>query len=384
MEHFEENDKMEEKPKSRASKISLELKIDQMMQYIDKTMHTWMMVVNEIREENAKMNMRITNIEKDIRFLKNRKTESVVSTLPMRRVESEVREDPSVGFDLDQQVQEMNTFSRSRSGENDYHSATPAELSRVMNTTLQSKVSSFPNAPAEKVGMQVEDFQGKLRRPNMVSSVKMASQCRMVESATIQMPRNQFQKIVQMSSSSGEAIQQMLSHQNGSVFTSVQQQHFQQQQMISKSQSTPTLPMHPPLAIEYPIMIRQYRDLKTETFSFEEAFIRKCLEMNSMIGDMKMFQKMYLENVSKEFYPIRYVKKTYQYWLNGRMHDDIGGSYIKNTISRNIEILYMKMNTFEYYGEKVDKFMNNQEHICKLSDEKYKDKMLQQIIQIII
>lgn len=330
MENLEENDKMEEKPKTRATKISLELKIDQMMQYIDKTMHTWMMVVNEIREENVKMNTRITNIEKDIRYLKNRKMESIVPTVPMRRVESEVREDPSVGFDLDQQVQEM-------------------------------------------------------RRPNVISSVKMASQHRMVESATIQMPRNQFQKIVQMSSSSGEAIQQMLSQQNGSIFTSVQQQHFQQQQqIISKSQSTPALPMHPQLAIEYPIMIRQYRDVKVERFSLEEEFVRKCMEMNSMVGDMKMFQKMYLENVSKEFYSIRYVKKTYQYWLNGKMYDDIGGSYIKNTISRNIEMLYMKMNTFEYYGEKVEKFMNNQEHICKLSDEKYKDKMLQQIVQMIL
>lgn len=324
---------MEEKQKSRATKISLELKMDQMMQYMDKTMHTWMMIISEIREENAKMNVRITNIEKDIRYLKNRKTESVIPTLPMRRIESdvEVRDDGgSVGFDLDQQVQEM-------------------------------------------------------RRPNVVSSVKMASQCRMVESATIQMPRNQFQKIVQMTSSSGAAIQQMLSQQNGSVFTSVQQQHFQQQQqIISKSQSTPTLPMHPQLAIEYPIMIRQYRDVKVESFSFEEEFIRKCLEMNSMVGDMKMFQKMYLENVSKEFFPIRYVKKTYQYWLNGRMHDDIGGSFIKNTISRNIEMLYMKMNIFEYYEEKVEKFMHNQEHICKLSDEKYKDKMLQQIVQLIL
>lgn len=367
MEISEENHKMEEKSKTRATKISLELKIDQMMQYIDKTMHTWMMVVNEIREENMKMNTRITNIEKDIRYLKNRKMESIVPTVPIRRVESEVREDPLVGFDLDQQVQEMNSFSRSRSGENDYHFTTKSLV------------------PSDKVGMQIEDFQGKQRRQNVISSVKMASQHRMVESATIQMPRNQFQKIVQMSSSSGEAIQQMLSQQNGSLFTSVQQQHFQQQQqIISKSQSTPALPMHPQLAIEYPIMIRQYRDVKVERFSLEEEFVRKCMEMNSIIGDMKMFQKMYLENVSKEFYPIRYVKKTYQYWLNGKMYDDIGGSYIKNTISRNIEMLYMKMNTFEYYGEKVEKFMNNQEHICKLSDEKYKDKMLQQIIQIIL
>ena len=341
MEISEENHKMEEKSKSRATKISLELKMDQMIQYIDKTMNTWMMIVSEIRDENAKMNIRITNIEKDIRYLKNRHTESMVPTLPIRRMESdlEMRDEKaipfrdggetSVGFDFDQQVQEM-------------------------------------------------------RMPNMVSSVKMASQRRTVESATIQIPRNQFQKIVQMSSSSGEAIQHMLSKQNGSVFSSVQQQHYHQQQMISKSQSTPTLPVHPQLSIEYPIMIRQYRDVKIENFTFEEEFVRKCMEMNSIMGDMKMFQRMYLENVSKEYYPIRYVKKTYQYWLNGKMYDDIGGSYIKNTIARNIETLYMRINIFEYYGEKVEKFMNNQEHICKLSDEKYKDKMLQQIIQLIL
>lgn len=350
---------MEDKPKTRTTKISLELKMDQMMQYMDKTMNTWMMIINEIREENSKMNLRITNIEKDIRYLKNRNTESgnIIQTIPMRRVATEA---------------------------NKIVSQVESKASSSLCEQDEYLIGSAHNETT--IGFDLDKHVNDIRRPSVVSSMKMASQRRMVESTTIQMPRNQFEKIVQMSSSSEAAIQQMLSQQNGSVFTSLQQQHFQQhqQQIISKSQSTPTLPMHPQLAIEYPIMIRQYRDMKVEKFDFEEEFVRKCLEMNSIVGDIRMFKKMYLENVSKEFYPIRYFKKTYQYWLNGKMHDDIGGSYVKNTITRNIETLYMKLNTFEYYGEKVDKFMNNQEHICKLSDEKYKDKILQQIGQIIL
>jgi hypothetical protein len=68
------------------------------------------------------------------------------------------------------------------------------------------------------------------------------------------------------------------------------------------------------------------------------------------------------------------------------MNDDVGGYYIRNTIARNIEMLYMKVNRYEDYendGEGQDKFLSNQEHIMKLSDDKYKEKMLKKIVSLV-
>ncbi len=130
--------------------------------------------------------------------------------------------------------------------------------------------------------------------------------------------------------------------------------------------------------------INTYRDLKLETFEIPVDFVKKCLEMNSMGGDIKLFKKMYIDGVPKEYLPIRHIRKKFQYWLNGHMNDDdSNGSYIKDTITRNIESLYLKINMYENYQSNIDQFVNNQDHINKLSDEKHKEKFLLQIIPIV-
>lgn len=127
-----------------------------------------------------------------------------------------------------------------------------------------------------------------------------------------------------------------------------------------------------------------YRDLKLEIFDIPNEFVKKCLEMNSIGGDIKLFKKMYIDNVPKEYMPIRHIRKKFQYWLDGHMNDDdSNGSYIKDTICRNIESLYLKINMFENYQTNIDQFVNNQDHINKLSDEKHKEKILAQIIPMV-
>ena len=91
---------------------------------------------------------------------------------------------------------------------------------------------------------------------------------------------------------------------------------------------------------------------------------------------------MYVENVPKEYYQIRHIKKKFQYWLDGHMNDDLNGTYIITTIIKNIEKIYLKINTFDNYISDMYQFFKNQEHINSLSDQKYKDKLLSKIIQL--
>ena len=129
---------------------------------------------------------------------------------------------------------------------------------------------------------------------------------------------------------------------------------------------------------------KTYKELKVENFDIDEEFIKSCLLMNSINGDIRLFKRMYIDNVSKEYYPIRHIKKKFQYWTNDHMEDDnTNGKYIKDTIIQNIEMCYLKINTYDNFGNNSEQFMKNQEHIDNITEQKYKDKFLIQIINII-
>ena len=130
--------------------------------------------------------------------------------------------------------------------------------------------------------------------------------------------------------------------------------------------------------------IDNYMEVKKEFFDIDEDFIKKCLDMNSIHGDIELFQKMYINTIPKEYYPIRHIKKKFQYWLDGHMNDDdSNASYIKNIILQNIEDCYLRVNNYDNYMDDMDQFLKNQEHINRLMEQKYKDKFLLKIISII-
>lgn len=130
-----------------------------------------------------------------------------------------------------------------------------------------------------------------------------------------------------------------------------------------------------------------YKELKVETFlhlNINKDFIKECLNMSNINGDIKLFKKIYIDNILKEYYPIRHIKKKLQYWLDNHMNDDdTNGTYIKNIIFKNMETCYLKINIFDEHCDNTEQFLKNQEHINKLSEQKYKDKFLTKIIQII-
>jgi hypothetical protein len=127
-----------------------------------------------------------------------------------------------------------------------------------------------------------------------------------------------------------------------------------------------------------------YKEIKRENYLLDNNFVKESLDMSNINGDIQIFKKIYIDNIPKEYYPIRHIKKKLQYWLNNTMNDDDSiGTYIKNTILKNIEECYLKVNNYDNYVDNIDQFLKNQEHISKLREEKYKDKFLSKIISII-
>jgi hypothetical protein len=127
-----------------------------------------------------------------------------------------------------------------------------------------------------------------------------------------------------------------------------------------------------------------YKDFKSESFILDTNFVKKCLDMNNINGDIILFKRLYIDDIPKEYYPIRHIKKKFQYWRDGHMNDDDNsGTYIKNTIIKNIEQCYLRINNDDNYGNDIEQFLRNQEHINKLTEQKYKDKILSKVISII-
>jgi hypothetical protein len=128
-------------------------------------------------------------------------------------------------------------------------------------------------------------------------------------------------------------------------------------------------------------VLTKYIEVKVKHFDIDEKIIKKYLNMNSTNGDIQLFKKMYIENVAKEYIPIRHIKKKFQYWLSDHMQDDdTNGEYIVSTVLKNIELCYMKVNNMDNYGDDIDQFLKNQEHINRLHDIKYKEKIISLII----
>jgi hypothetical protein len=127
-----------------------------------------------------------------------------------------------------------------------------------------------------------------------------------------------------------------------------------------------------------------YKEVKVEDLNIDPDFIKECLSTCSLEGDVKLFKKMYIDDVEKTQYPIRHIKKKYQYWLNDKMNDDdSNGTYIKNTVIKNIEQCYLSVNIYIDNDTEIDDFIKNQEYITKLSEQKYKELFLKKIVGII-
>ncbi len=126
-----------------------------------------------------------------------------------------------------------------------------------------------------------------------------------------------------------------------------------------------------------------YKEIKREKFDLDKDFIKKCLNECSIESDIKIFKKIYTDNVSKEYYPIRCFRKKLQYWYDGHMNEDISGNYIKDTIINNIENCYMSINTFDEFNNEPSQFIRNQEYINNMNDNKYKERFMSLLIDTI-
>ncbi len=118
--------------------------------------------------------------------------------------------------------------------------------------------------------------------------------------------------------------------------------------------------------------------------SIDVDFVRECLEKCDISSDIKLFRRIFIRGIPKDQQLLRYLGgKNYQTKRNGLWIDDLNGSYIKHVLVKIYEQSYLQVNDLEHYGENMDRFLSNQEHIHEFGDDKYVEKLMNQITGII-
>ena len=121
-----------------------------------------------------------------------------------------------------------------------------------------------------------------------------------------------------------------------------------------------------------------------DEIEIDPEFVRGCLDKCDVNGDMKLFREIFVKRFTRETLMIRYLGgKNYQYRRAGLWIDDHHGSYLRHVVLKILEKAYMHVNELENYTNNTDQFISNQEHIIGLSDDKYVEKLLNQINQAI-
>ena len=117
--------------------------------------------------------------------------------------------------------------------------------------------------------------------------------------------------------------------------------------------------------------------------NIDKKLIRTHLEINSVTSDFNLFKIIFLKNKKKSDYPLIYKKRSFKYWLNNEWNVDKNCEYIMKTIIDILKRLYFSVNKYEDYNGNLERFINNQTHINKLTEKKYTSTFIDKLKKIL-
>ena len=119
-------------------------------------------------------------------------------------------------------------------------------------------------------------------------------------------------------------------------------------------------------------------DFNNEFINLDKEKIKKSLKYHDMYYDCKILKEFYLSN--KDNLPIIIINsRMYKYRYNNKWIIDYGGTNLKNLLSNSVRNTYSRYNTMNNYDD-INIFILNQEHIKKLTKNKYKNQLFKEFI----
>ena len=123
------------------------------------------------------------------------------------------------------------------------------------------------------------------------------------------------------------------------------------------------------------------RNVIEEKILFEGIITReivlKNLSLRSIKGDLNLIKKYYLLEGKKSIELMN--SRRFEYWRDGRWHIDMDGHYIGKVLCNNLQKLYTSVNYLSNLDNNLNDFMQNQVHINKISNEKYRKELVKNL-----
>lgn len=110
------------------------------------------------------------------------------------------------------------------------------------------------------------------------------------------------------------------------------------------------------------------KTVKKERMLIDDDIVKNYLNSKSIESDCELLYKYYLENIKKNFYPIKRSKnKKYDccYWNGDDWVEDPAGNNLKSIFTSNLKKVYNRINIHS-----EPEYLNNQEHINDIVNNK--------------
>lgn len=113
-------------------------------------------------------------------------------------------------------------------------------------------------------------------------------------------------------------------------------------------------------------------EIKIQKIDPNEDDIRRALKMPAVEGDAYLLKQYYLNDASDAAEPIRMInKRRFEYWADNIWNVDIDGTNLKKILSKNLQQCYLRYITFDRFKHDNGTYLQYQERIHLLSNEKH-------------
>ena len=129
------------------------------------------------------------------------------------------------------------------------------------------------------------------------------------------------------------------------------------------------------IIISHQVKKNNRKYLIEEVYDIDDEFIKNVINFRDHRTIISILKKYYSYN-NTLLYPFKNNKKSgFKYYKNDKWKNDPYGHYIIDIIFKNVKVLLFKVNTCDNFNN-LNQFIENQNFICKLSDNKYKREFI--------
>ena len=129
--------------------------------------------------------------------------------------------------------------------------------------------------------------------------------------------------------------------------------------------------------------ISNIRDFNLIKINCSDDILKRYLNNCNVKSDINLCKFIYFKDINKENYCIKY-ERYFEYYTSNEWIKDMNGKYIIEKILKLIKQKYLSINNFDNYRTNMEKMIENQNHINKMSEKKYLNEFTNKLKNILL